>query len=133
MMSPGIPGTSSRPALLRTASRLGGPDRHLPERIAAPIARAGDHLAKTLLDLRSRHAGVLHDRVGVPVAPGFPDAGEDLALDAQRVHDDVVYGDLAQAQVREQREHLAADVQVAPDRCSVEVGDALPEPVGVER
>src|SRR3954467_6935554 len=76
----------------RSGHFRGRPHRHLPERVSARVAHAGDHLAPAALDLLARHAAGLGDRVGVAVPPGFPDAREDLALDAQRVYDDVVDG-----------------------------------------
>src|SRR6267143_6397410 len=109
-----------------------GPDWHLPQGVAARVADAVDHLAKALLDLRTRDAGVLHQRLGVAVAPRLPDAGERLALDAEGIHHYVVDGDVAQAELRQHRVHLSPDVQIAADRRAVEVGDALPEAVGVE-
>src|SRR5712671_650238 len=88
------------------------PDRHLPERVAARVADAGDHLAPAPLHLFARDLRVLDDGVGVTVAPGLPDAGERLAGNAQRVDDDVVDLDVAQAQVDEMSEHLASHVEV---------------------
>ena len=75
---------------------------------------------------------MLDDGVGVTVAPGLPDACERLAGNPQRVDDDEIHLDLAQSQVGEMGEHLAADVEVAADGGPVAVGNALPEPVRVQ-
>src|SRR2546427_295141 len=75
---------------------------------------------------------MLDDGVGVAVAPGFPDARERLAGNAQGVDHDVVRLDVAQPEIGEVREGLAADVQIATDRRAVAVRDALPEAVRVQ-
>src|SRR2546426_4562551 len=101
------------------------PDRDLPERVAVRVAHARDHLAPAPLHLLAGDAGVLDDAVGVAVAPRLPDAGEGLPRDAQGVDDQVVGPDVAQAQVGEVRERLAADVEVASDGGAVAVRDLL--------
>src|SRR5581483_10956659 len=92
-----------------------GPHRHLPQRVAARIACAGDHLLPSPLDLLARHAAVLGEHGGVAVAPCFPDSSERVAVDAQRVGDDIVDADVAHAEVVEEGEGLAADVEITTD------------------
>src|SRR5204863_9551133 len=108
------------------------PDRDLPERDAARSPHAGDHLAPAPLHLLARSAAVLHDALGVAVAPRLPDARERFPRYAQGVDDHVVDADVPQPEVGEVRERLAADVQIAADRGAVAVGNALPEAVGIE-
>src|SRR4051794_8726580 len=117
----------------RDLDRLRGrPHRHLPQRVAARIADAIDHLAPALLDFFARDAAVLHQRIGVAVAPRFPDAGERVALHAQRIDDDVVGGDVGYAEVVEEREGLASDVEIAADTRGVTRRKPLPEAVRIE-
>src|SRR5882724_5785119 len=108
--APPHPPPPTPPPPLRALPR---PHRHLPEGVAARVADGGDHFAPALIELFARHSAVLGDGVGIAVAPGLPDAGEDLAVDAQGVDDDVVGGDVGDAEVVEEGERLAADVQVA--------------------
>src|SRR5437868_15168768 len=101
----------------------------MPQRIPAWIARAVDHLAPALVDLSARHVAVLRKRIGVAVAPRFPDAGEGVAIDAKRVDDDVVGGDVGHAEVVEECEGLASDVEIATDGGGVSRRKVLPEAV----
>ncbi len=75
---------------------------------------------------------MLDHRVGISITPGLPDTGERVALDAQRIDDHVVDGDIGHAEVVEQRERLPPDVQIAADGRTIDRRNPLPEAVGIE-
>ena len=109
-----------------------GDDWHLPDGVARRIPNCGDHVVEMRHEPLACDWRVLRYGVGVSVAPRRKNRGKSLARNAQRVDDDVVDGDVGEAEPLQNAVRPAADAQVGAERLAEAARHDGPEIVGIE-